>query len=127
MEDCAICFETLDNNIINKWSCNHKFHSNCIKVWNKYCPFCRTTKLNNQNINLTPNITYLIFFEGFNQKVNNLPPNITHLTFGSKFNQEVNNLPPNITHLTFGYYFNQEVNNLPPNITHLTFGYYFNQ
>lgn len=50
MEDCAICFETLDNNIINKWSCNHKFHSNCIKNWNKFCPLCKTTELNNKNI-----------------------------------------------------------------------------
>lgn len=31
MENCAICLDTLDNNIINKWSCNHIFHSNCIK------------------------------------------------------------------------------------------------
>ena len=51
MEDCAICFETLEENIINKWSCNHKFHSNCIKQWKKNsCPLCRITKLNNQNI-----------------------------------------------------------------------------
>jgi hypothetical protein len=49
MEDCAICFETLEENIINKWSCNHKFHSNCIKQWKKNsCPLCRTTKLNNE-------------------------------------------------------------------------------
>lgn len=51
MEICAICIDNLDNNIINKWSCIHIFHSNCIKKWkNNSCPLCRTTELNNQNI-----------------------------------------------------------------------------
>lgn len=79
MEDCAICFETLEENINNKWSCNHKFHSNCIKQWKKNsCPLCRITKLNNQNIldinklknickNLEGNIKE-IYLELFNDK-----------------------------------------------------------
>jgi len=45
MEDCAICLEWLDNDINIKWSCRYKFHSNCIKNWNKFCPLCKTTKL----------------------------------------------------------------------------------
>ena len=49
MEDCAICLEILNTDIINKWTCIHKFHCKCIKDWNKFCPLCETTELNNQN------------------------------------------------------------------------------
>ena len=41
---CSICLNVLENDIISKWKCNHKFHSKCIKKWmktKKTCPICR--------------------------------------------------------------------------------------
>ena len=77
MEDCAICLETLNTDIINKWTCNHKFHSNCIKQWKtNSCPLCRTNDLQ-ININLT-------FREEFNQEID-----LSNLTVGNNFNQEI--------------------------------------
>ena len=43
-EDCPICMETLDTNVIVT-HCAHKFHSNCLMEWNRQnttCPLCRT-------------------------------------------------------------------------------------
>jgi hypothetical protein len=43
---CSICLETLNNdNDINKLSCSHTYHNECIKLWyekNKTCPLCRS-------------------------------------------------------------------------------------
>ena len=42
-EDCPICMETLDTNVIVT-HCEHKFHSNCLMEWNLQnttCPLCR--------------------------------------------------------------------------------------
>ncbi len=47
---CAICFKPYQNGDSISWSrntitCNHAFHTNCLKAWlkkNEYCPCCRT-------------------------------------------------------------------------------------
>tara|TARA_B100000214_G_scaffold371873_1_gene349060 strand:+ start:182 stop:535 length:354 start_codon:yes stop_codon:yes gene_type:complete len=44
--DCSICLDTsIENKMITKWICNHKFHEKCIEEWNNYCPNCRCNKL----------------------------------------------------------------------------------
>lgn len=41
MDECAICLESLNNEIV-KLDCNHQFHLNCIKnIDNNKCPLCR--------------------------------------------------------------------------------------
>ena len=42
---CTICLNELENNIIIKWKCGHKFHEECIKNWNNGCPICRNNNL----------------------------------------------------------------------------------
>ena len=42
---CSICLNVLENDIISKWKCNHKFHSKCISTWNNGCPLCRNNIL----------------------------------------------------------------------------------
>lgn len=46
-KDCNICIESLDNNTFKtKLSCNHIYHTECIKTWllnsSTKCPCCRT-------------------------------------------------------------------------------------
>jgi len=45
-DDCTICSEKFDkDSFVSLLSCNHHFHTNCIKEWGKYnnvCPICRT-------------------------------------------------------------------------------------
>ena len=43
--NCAICLNILENDIISKWKCNHKFHNICISTWNNGCPICRNNVL----------------------------------------------------------------------------------
>jgi len=44
--ECPICMEPMTtNNQINKWTCKHAFHVQCIEKWNKDCPICRSTTL----------------------------------------------------------------------------------
>ena len=44
--DCSICLDTsIENKMVPKWICNHKFHEKCIEEWNSYCPNCRCNKL----------------------------------------------------------------------------------
>jgi hypothetical protein len=41
-EECSICFEIMDNKDNNHiTTCNHAFHTFCIKRCGKYCPLCR--------------------------------------------------------------------------------------
>ena len=41
MEECSICLENLWGDI-TLLKCNHKFHTECIKiVKNRVCPLCR--------------------------------------------------------------------------------------
>ena len=41
--DCSICLEPISYTMI-LLECSHKFHSNCIRTWNKNsCPYCRKT------------------------------------------------------------------------------------
>ena len=42
-ENCSICFENIEQ-LYTKWTCNHCFHKDCIKNWNKSCPLCRNTE-----------------------------------------------------------------------------------
>ena len=45
---CAVCLESLDDNIYTIPECNHKFHNNCIIEWYRRlgsdsgCPMCRS-------------------------------------------------------------------------------------
>lgn len=46
--DCSICFYDIDKkDAAYKWTCNHTFHHNCIKNWNKSCPLCRCNEIKN--------------------------------------------------------------------------------
>ena len=52
IEDCPICYETLDNGEIRVTGCMHMFHRPCLRQWVKMkkkqytrqvpCPMCRT-------------------------------------------------------------------------------------
>ena len=51
IEDCPICYETLDNGEIRMTGCMHMFHRPCLRQWVKMkkqytrqvpCPMCRT-------------------------------------------------------------------------------------
>ncbi|KAE9587618.1 hypothetical protein Lal_00021872 [Lupinus albus] len=46
-EDCVVCLESLkDGETLIHLSCQHRFHSRCLKPWldkNSHCPCCRTT------------------------------------------------------------------------------------
>jgi hypothetical protein len=45
ISSCSICLEKIDYETISKISCNHYFHTTCIKLWlekNLSCPCCRT-------------------------------------------------------------------------------------
>ena len=44
INNCAICLFKLENDVMVKLNCNHKFHKNCIVAWartSKICPLCR--------------------------------------------------------------------------------------
>ena len=51
MEDCPICYDSLENGETRTTCCNHTFHRTCLKQWvqtkKQYghvpCPMCRTT------------------------------------------------------------------------------------
>lgn len=49
-ESCSICLESLNNNKISKYECNHYFHECCLKNWDNGCPLCRAIE-RNRNIN----------------------------------------------------------------------------
>lgn len=53
MENCSICLEPLEDNVVELEECRHKFHSTCIVKWfrsqNASCPQCRGLP----NLNLT--------------------------------------------------------------------------
>lgn len=52
MEECSICLEDLEDNIM-LLQCQHKFHNKCIRiVRNGKCPLCRNNivKLNKLNV-----------------------------------------------------------------------------
>lgn len=43
-EDCVICQENMEENIVKLNNCSHKFHENCIVDWlirKRDCPICR--------------------------------------------------------------------------------------
>jgi hypothetical protein len=43
INECSICLETLNKNIIST-NCKHKFHIKCLKKWTNIsnsCPCCR--------------------------------------------------------------------------------------
>lgn len=77
MEDCSICLSKLDNNIVSKWSCSHQFHSSCIINWNKFCPLCKTTKINNPSIQF--NNQNVLDIAAMKNICNNLEGNIKHI------------------------------------------------
>ena len=52
---CSICLESLNNNKILKYECNHYFHENCINRWNNGCPLCRAKEKISNNINNSKN------------------------------------------------------------------------
>jgi hypothetical protein len=67
LNECSICFGSLNkNNKIQKLSCSHEYHTDCINTWftlNKTCPLCRsiinTCDINvpqNTHINISDNI-----------------------------------------------------------------------
>lgn len=48
-EECSICLiSTVNNGVIRKLRCGHRFHNDCVDNWfsnnqnNKNCPVCRT-------------------------------------------------------------------------------------
>ena len=46
MNECAICYDDESTQeFISKWTCGHKFHSNCIENWHVSCPYCRCEQL----------------------------------------------------------------------------------
>ena len=59
--ECAICFESLDNNLIASVSCGHIFHEKCLKLWIKQnhsvCPLCRS------DASITVKLIYNIKFD----------------------------------------------------------------
>ena len=65
MEECIICLETLQQNIVTL-SCNHKFHYECINEWSSknnrninfpLCPLCRSKEeiINIENFKIKKN------------------------------------------------------------------------
>ncbi len=43
LRNCSICLENIHFSDLYKTCCNHCFHKECIKKWNKSsCPICRT-------------------------------------------------------------------------------------
>ena len=54
---CAICHETMEENIYEIPECKHKYHTNCIIDWFRLgksrCPYCNTnfSVLTNNNYN----------------------------------------------------------------------------
>jgi len=63
--ECAICFESLDSNLIASVSCGHIFHENCLKLWIKknhsVCPLCRN------DASITVKLIYNIKFDSKNE------------------------------------------------------------
>ena len=44
--DCPVCMMTLNELKVLRLRCGHKFHSECIRDWNRSkhsCPVCRTS------------------------------------------------------------------------------------
>lgn len=42
LRNCSICLENIHFSELHKTDCNHSFHKECIKKWNKSnCPVCR--------------------------------------------------------------------------------------
>jgi hypothetical protein len=49
MDECAICYDTINGNDKNILKCNHIFHKNCIEKWfqkSHHCPLCRDSQFN---------------------------------------------------------------------------------
>ena len=48
MEECVICFTTMNDKDFIQLSCNHRFHGRCLQKWLKYnatCPLCREKQI----------------------------------------------------------------------------------
>ena len=54
---CVICLEDITDVII-PYECNHSYCTECIRIWNKPCPLCRSNFTNtytNANLNTNTN------------------------------------------------------------------------
>jgi hypothetical protein len=59
-DECSICYDTLNNNLIQCPDCSHGFHKKCMDKWlliNKNCVYCRSNIWTKYNKNYT---NYLI-------------------------------------------------------------------
>jgi hypothetical protein len=51
-QDCPICFESTNNQIVDTLKCDHSFHRKCLNKWIQHggetCPMCRIHIFNQQ-------------------------------------------------------------------------------
>ncbi len=80
---CSICLDTFpkyflmfkqDEKISNPFTCNHVFHSKCIKTWinnNRSCPICRNKEVKKEKPKRFVNYNYGIFsiFYNYNKRI----------------------------------------------------------
>jgi len=60
LSDCPICLEPLTTDtMVQRWTCDHAFHRQCVERWNRDCPMCRTHVLREQ-IGVIDNVTWSI-------------------------------------------------------------------
>ena len=69
-EECCICTETIVNQYVPKYVCNHFFHKECIDEWlkiNEHCPICRRDLSVIYLSNLYPDATLGMLHDNQNQ------------------------------------------------------------